>query len=89
MTCASVFGQDSVLIELLVYAINGLDILAGDIQNDYLNYTAKNNLFFYSGEEWKSDCGRVILIVPDIYGLKYSALIWRNNIADIIDKNLD
>ena len=54
MTYASVVGQENVIIVLIVYDINGLDILAGDIQNDYLNYRAKDNIFFYAANEWKS-----------------------------------
>ena len=41
MTYTIVVGQDSLLFEALVSAINVLDILARDIQNDYLKDPTK------------------------------------------------
>ena len=61
-----------------------MDILAGDIQNAYLHAPTKEKLYFYAGDEWKADKGRVVVIVRALYGLKSSALMWRNHLADVL-----
>ena len=58
-------------------ALNDLDILAGDIHT-------KGKLYFYAGSEWKADEGRPVVIVRALYGLKSSALMWRNFLADTL-----
>ena len=45
MTCVSVVRFDSVCIDLLIAALNDLDILAGDIQNALLNAQTKEKYF--------------------------------------------
>ena len=88
MTYSSVVSRESVRIAFLVAALNGLDVLAGDIQNAYLNAPTTEKLFFYAGEEWKADKGRAVLIVRALYGLKSSALAWRNHLADVLSNKL-
>jgi len=84
LTYASVVSRESVRIGFLVAALNNLDILAGDIQNAYLNAETKEKVHFYAGSEWGSDEGRCVVIVRALYGLKSSALAWRNCISDVI-----
>ena len=55
MTYSSVVSRDSVQIGFLIAALNDLDILAGDIQNAFLSAPTKERIFFYAGDEWKSD----------------------------------
>ena len=74
MTHVSVVSRDSVRISFIISELNDLDILAGDVQNAYLNALTKDKLFFYSGDEFYSDQGKVVLIVRALYGLKSSAL---------------
>ena len=83
MTYASVVNCDSVRLASLIAALSDLDILAGEIQNAYLNNVTKEKLFFYAGDEWKYDQGKFVVIFIDIYGLKSSALAWRNHISEI------
>ena len=40
------------------------------------------------GKEWKVDKGKIIVITRALYGLKSSALMWHNHLADIIDNKL-
>lgn len=75
MTYSSVVSRGSVRIAFLIAALNDLDILAGDIQNAYLHAPTKEKLYFYAGDEWKADKGRVVVIVRALYGLKSSALM--------------
>ena len=51
MIYSSVVSRDNVQIGLLVAALNGLNILAGDIQNVFLEAPTKEKVFFYAGEE--------------------------------------
>ena len=62
MTYVSVVGQETVRISFLVAALNDLNILAVDIQNAYLNPETKEKIFFYAGDEWRSNRGRIIVI---------------------------
>ena len=88
MTYSSVVSRDTVRIGFLIAALNGLDILAGDIQNAFLSAPTKEKIFFYAGDEWKSDKGRVVVVVRALYGLKSSALQFRNFLAETIGNTL-
>ena len=63
ITYSTVVGRESVRIAFLVAALNNLNILAGDIQNAYLNAPTTEKLYFKAGPEWKGDEGRVVIIV--------------------------
>ena len=73
---------------LLVTALNDLKILAGDTQNVYLNAFTKEKIYFRAVDEWKADKGKIIVITRALYGLKSSALIWQNHLADNIGNKL-
>ena len=88
MTYSSVVSSDSVSLAFLIYALNNLYILAGDIQNAYLKYPTKEKVFFYTGNEWKFYQGKVVFIVRDFYGFKSSDLAWRNHLSDILGNHL-
>ena len=84
LTYASVVSRDSVRLGFLIAALNDLKILAGDIQNAYLNASTPEKNYFIAGPEWKSDQGRPIKIVRALYGLRTSGLAFRNHLADIL-----
>ena len=88
MTYSSVVSRDTVRIGFLVAALNDLDILAGDIQNAFLEAPTKEKIFFYAGEEWKADKDRVVVVIRALYGLKSSALQFRNHLADTLGNKL-
>ena len=69
MAYASVVSHDSVRLVFPIESLNDLDILAVEIQSAYLNSPTKEKVFFYDGDGWKSDQGKVVIIVRDIYGL--------------------
>ena len=50
MNYVSVLSRDSVRPELLIVALNYLDILAGETQNSYLNAPKKQKAHFYAGD---------------------------------------
>ena len=84
ITYASVVSRESVRIAFLVAALNGLDVLAGDIQNAYLNAPTKEKVWFEAGPEWGSNEGKVVIIVRALYGLKSSGQAWRSLLSDTI-----
>ena len=88
MTYSSVVGRETVRIGMLMAALNGLELLAGDIQNAFLEAPTKEKIFFYAGNEWKADEGRVVVVVRALYGLKSSALQFRKHLAETLGNNL-
>ena len=51
MTYAIVVSCDSVRLASLIATLNDLDILAGDIQNAFLNAPTKEKVFFSAGDK--------------------------------------
>jgi hypothetical protein len=63
-------------------ALNGLDILAADVQNAYLNAPTKERCYTVAGLEFGPvNAGRPVLIVRALYGLKSSGARWRDHMA--------
>lgn len=88
MTYSSVVSRDTVRIGFFIAALNDLNILAGDIQNAFLEAPVGEKIFFYAGEEWGADKDRVIKVVRALYGLKSSALQFRNHLAETLGNRL-
>ena len=88
MTYSSVISRESARIAFLITALNDLNVLAGGIQNTYLNAPTTEKLFFYADDEQNPDKGRPVLIVKALYRLKLSALAWRNHLADVLCNKL-
>ena len=88
MTYSSVVSRDTVRIGFLMAALNNLDVLAGDIQNAFLEAPTKEKIFFYAGDEWKADKDKVVVVVRALYGLKSSALQFRNCLAEALGNKL-
>ena len=84
LTFANIIYLKTKQVAFLIAALNDLRILTGDIQNAYLNAYTKEKIYFRAGNEWKHSKGRVIIISRALYGLKSSALMRRNHLADMI-----
>ena len=54
---------DTVRIRFLMDALNNLDVLAGDIQNDFIEASTKDKVFFYAGDDCKADKENVVIVV--------------------------
>jgi hypothetical protein len=80
-TYSSIVSRDSMRIAFTLAALNGLDVLAGDIQNAYLNAGTKEKVYTMAGPEFGSNTGRPVLIVRALYGLKSSGARWRDHIS--------
>jgi hypothetical protein len=70
---SSVVTRESVRIAFTMAALNDLEILAGDVQNAYLNAPTKEKCWFIAGPEFGPDKeGKPVIIVRALYGLKSS-----------------
>lgn len=89
MTYASVVSRESVRIAFLIAAMNGLDILAGDIGNAYLNAETEEKIWYRAGKEWGAQTeGCVCVIKRALYGLKSSANRWRAHISSTLKNKM-
>ena len=62
-TYSSMVSRESITIGFLIAALNGLDVLAADIGNAYINAPCKEKIWTIAGPEFGSDQGQVMLIV--------------------------
>eukprot|EP00980_Cylindrotheca_fusiformis_P019487 scaffold6736_cov93-Cylindrotheca_fusiformis.AAC.1 len=67
MTYSSVVSRDSVRIALTIAALNGLDILACDIQNAYLSAPCREKIYCVAGPEFGSDVGKTMVVKKALY----------------------
>ena len=85
LTYSSVVSRDSVRIALTVAALNGVDILACDIQNAYLSAPCRERIWTIAGPEFGvKDCGKTMLVVRALYGLKSSGAAFRSFLAETL-----
>jgi Reverse transcriptase (RNA-dependent DNA polymerase) len=76
ITYSSVVSRESVRIAFVVAALNGLDIMAADIGNAYLNAFTSEKVYTITGAEFGEEAGQVAVIVRALYGLKSSGAAW-------------
>ena len=85
LTYSSVVSRDSVRIALLIAALNDLDILACDIQNAYLTAPCREKIYTTAGPEFGTElCGKTMLVVRALYGLKSSGAAFRSFLAETL-----
>ena len=77
ITYSSVVARDSVRIAFTIAALNGLDCMACDIGNAYLNAPCREKIWCIAGREFGSEKGTVMVITRALYGLKSSGASWR------------
>ena len=70
ITYSYVVSQDSIRIALKIAALNGLDLLACDIQDAYLTAKCK--------EEFGSEEGSLMIVKIELYRLKSSGAAFRS-----------
>ena len=84
ITYSSVVSRDSVRIALTVAALNGLDILACDIQNAYLTAKCREKIWTIAGPEFGGEQGSMMLVKMALYGLKSSGAAFRSKLAGVL-----
>ena len=85
-TFASVVSQASVRLALLYMALNDLDILSANVAAAYLNAPVREKVYSRCGLEFGDLAGRYALLTKTLYGLKTSAVAWRNHLAHILEQ---
>ena len=88
MNYSSVVSRDIAFIGFLIAALKNLDILARDIHNFFFESPTKQKIFFYAGDKWKADKDKVVIIVRELYDIKYSALQFCNCLAETLRNRL-
>jgi len=84
ITYSSVVSRDSVRIGFMLAALNGLDVMACDLENAYLNAPCREKIWFVGGTECGEDSGKVLIIVRALYGLKSAGASWRSTFAQAL-----
>ena len=84
LTYSSVVSRDSVRKILLVAALNGLNIMACDIQNAYLTVDCREKIWTIAGPEFGSEKGTPMVIRKALYGLKSSGAAFRAHLAETL-----
>ena len=64
--------------------MNGLDILACDIQNAYLTAKCREKIWTIAGPEFGSKEGTMMIVKIALYGLKSSEATFRAKLAGVI-----
>ena len=84
LTYSSVVSCDSVRIALTIAALNGLEVMACDIQNAYLTADCREKIWTRAGPEFGSESGTILLIRKALYGLKSSGAAFRAHLAETL-----
>ena len=82
ITYSSVVSGDSVSIALTIAALNGLKVMACDIQNAYFTADCGEKIWTMAGPEFGSEAGTLFLIKMALYGLKSVGAAFRSLLAD-------
>ena len=82
ITYSSVVSRNSVLMTLTISALNGLDILACDIQNAYLTAKCRELIWTTAGPEFGSEEGSIMAL----YGLKSSGAVFIAKLTSLLQK---
>jgi hypothetical protein len=85
ITYSSVVTRDSVRIGFLITALNGLDILAADVGNAYLQAPTREKVNTTAGPEFgPSNIGKTVIVVRAMYGLKSSGAAWHAKLSETL-----
>ncbi len=89
-TFSSVASRDSIRLGFLIAAINGLDVLAGDIGNAFLNAPNREKVHVTCGKELfgPEHEGKTAVVVRALYGLKSAGAAWREHITNAVTHDL-
>ena len=82
LTYSSIMLRDSVRIILLTAALNGLQVMACDIQNAYLTVNCREKIWMYAGPEFGSERGTPMIIKKAL--LKSSRTAFRVHLAETL-----
>ena len=69
---------------MTIAALNGLDLLACDIQNAYLTAKCREKIWNIAGPEFGSEEGSLMIVKMALYGLKSSGAAFRAKLAGVL-----
>ena len=81
LTYSSVISRDSVRIALTIAALNGLEVMACDIQNAYVTADCREKIWTRAGPELWSESGTILLIHKALYRMKSPGATFRAHLA--------
>ena len=84
ITYSSIVSRNSIRIALTVAALNGLDLMACDIQNAYLTSKCREKIWTIAVPEFRSEEGSLMIINMALYGLKSSGAAFRAKMAGVL-----
>ena len=84
ITYSSVVSRDSVRIALTIAGLNGMKVMACDIQNAYLTADCREKIWTVAGPEFGSEAGTIFLVKKALYGLKSAGAAFRSLLADTL-----
>jgi hypothetical protein len=68
----------------MLAALNGLDVMACDLENAYLNAPCMEKIWFEGGLECGSNKGKVCVVVSALYSLKSAGASWHAMLAQAL-----
>ena len=84
ITYSSVVSRDSVRIAFTIAALNGLQVMACDIQNAYLTADCREKIWSRAGPEFGLEAGTIMFIRKALYGLRSSGAAFRAHLAETL-----
>ena len=77
----------------MLAAINGVELLSGDVAGAYLNAQCKEKVYFTVWRGFGHGFGnpskpRYAVIVKALYSLKTCAFVWRKHLSNMLRKDL-
>ena len=84
LTYSLFVSRDSVRIALTIVTLNGLQVMAYDIQNAYLTADCCEKIWTRSGPEFGSEAGRIMFIHKVLYDLRSSGAAFRAHLGETL-----
>ena len=91
LSYSSVISKETVRLCFMLAALNGLEVLVGDIGNAYLNAKPREKCYVTITDPFlfgPSSVGQNAQIVRALYGMKSSGAAWRDLFASVLHKEL-
>ena len=79
---SGVVNLEVVRMVFLIAILNDLQVIAGDISSAYLQSFTCEKIYTVLGEEFGHLAGLKVIVVRALYGLKLSAAMWHQKLAD-------
>ena len=82
ITYASIVSRETVMISLILAALNNLPVKVADIPNAHIIVPVTEKIWIFLGQEFGEDFGRKAIVVRSLHGLKSAGDAFWNHLAD-------